>query len=298
MEIEEIIVDKYRFIIKDNTYSYEDRILSRNFSIGGFETDCVNVSIKYTNNEPINASIPYLLHEPECSIDVPLDKGTGTILMIKTLLQYVHNKIPSITEFQFEDKSQIESASQEEMERKKSINRKKGTHIVPIPLYFFSIAFNGQTWYEKHFKAKQKNNHDLYRKKVNELLYSKELKKMDFLDFLDISPPPSKDIIDELKPYYEKSNTFYEFFQYIPPKNRIRLVRGWIENFMLKYLENVFSNKNWIIEIPIPITENKINESVIGGGKKKRRTKKYYYPNARIQLNPKHRGLLLGPEDI
>lgn len=303
-ETEEITVGNYCFLIKNNTYSYDGYIISRNFNIGGFNTDCVNVSIIYKNNEPIYANIPHLMHDPECSIDIPLDKGKGTIIMIKTLLEYIHNKIPSIKEFEFEDKSRIESASQEELERKKSKNMKKGTNLIPIPLYYFSIAFNGITWYEKQFNARLKDpiKHNLYREKVKELLYSGELKqKTTFIEFLQISRPPSIYIINELEPYYDNSNTFNDFFQSIPSKDRIRLVRDWIENFMLYYLKEVFSNKGWIIEIPvIKINTDPINQDEKKGGKKsKRRTKKYYCPNERINLNPKiYNRLSLSLEDI
>ena len=309
METEEITVGNYHFIVKDNTYSYDERIISRNFSIGGSQSDCVNVSITYKNNEPISASIPYLLYDPDCSIDTPLDKGKGTIQMIKTLLEYVHNKLPNIKEFKFEDKSSIESASQEEIGIKNSKNIKKGTNIIPIPLYFLSIAFNGITWYEKYFNAKMKdpknpNKHKLYREKVNTLLGNEELKKnTSFIEFLEYSISSPFKHENELKPYYDKSNTFGEFFQSIPKPDRIRLVRDWIEKFMLHHLEDVFSNKNWIIEVPIKpsdesiIQDNTSNEKK-GGKKSKRRTKKYYCPNGRIQLNPKYKGLILGPEDI
>ena len=307
METEEIKVGKYTFLIKDNILSYDNRIISRNFSIRGSDTIYVIVSISYKNNEPIYASIPYLLHDPECSIDFPLDKGKETIIMIKTLLKYIQEKIPSIKEFHFEDKSAIESASQEEIEIKKSKNMKKGTNIIPIPLYYLSIAFNGITWYEKYFNAKMKdpNKHKLYREKVNTLLYNEEIKKnTSFIEFLEYSISSPFKHENDLKPYYNKSNTFGDFFQSIPPPDRIRLVRDWIEKFMLYHLENVFSNKNWIIEVPIKsyieesiIQENTSNEKK-GGKKSKRRTKKYYCPNGRILLNPVIKGLILGPEDI
>ena len=190
----------------------------------------------------------------------------------------------------------IESASYEEIQ-------KKGTHIIPIPLYYFSIAFNGITWYEKHFNARIEDpeKHNLYREKVDELLYSGELKqKTSFIEFLRVSRPTVIEIIHELESYYETSNTFNEFFQSIPSKDRIRLVHDWIKNFMMYHLKDVFSNKDWIIEVGI--NENVINENVInekkGGRKTKRQTKKYYCPNVRINLNPKYNGLFLRQEDL
>jgi hypothetical protein len=149
------------------------------------------------------------MYDPECSMDVILEKGKGTLIMVKTLLDYVHKKIPTITEVLFEDKSNIECATDIEIQ-KGSKHKKKGTNIYPIPLYYFSIAFNGETWYEKQFNARQQDEtkHIQYREKINKILYLKEEKSnTTFERFLEISQPP-KDLIDELHEYYTASNTF------------------------------------------------------------------------------------------
>jgi hypothetical protein len=275
METVYISVGKYRFKIIDNTLSYDDQIYSRNFKIGGNVSDCVNISIRYSNNKPISAYIPHIMYDPECSMDVILEKGKGTLIMVRTLLDYVHTKIPTISEVLFEDKSNIECATDIEIQKKDSKYRKKGTHIYPIPLYYFSIAFNGETWYEKQFNARQKDEskHIQYREKINKMLYLKEEKSnTTFERFLEIAQPP-KDVIEELHKYYTTSNTFGDFFTSIPKIDRCRLVRDWISRFMEYYLESVFSNANWIIDIP----------TIIKGGKKN--TQKYYCPKGRIRHN-------------
>jgi hypothetical protein len=271
-----INVGKYTFQITDNTLSAREQIYCRNFKIGGNNLDCINVSISYdSKNEPISASIPHIMYDEECSIDVPLDRGEGSIKMIKTLFQYIHLQLPTITEVNFEDKSNIECATEYEIQKKGSRFRKKGTNVNPIPLYYFSIAFNGETWYEKHFNARQKdkNKHDKYREKINDLLHSTQFKtNISFIDFLKIAMPPME-TIDELETYYINSYTFGNFFQSIPKKDRCRLVRNWISNFMEHHLSNLFSNTGWIIELPI----------IIKGGKQKSR--KYYCPKTRIKHN-------------
>ena len=150
METVYISVGKYRFKIIDNTLSYDDHIYSRNFKIGGNVSDCVNISIRYSNNKPISAYIPHIMYDPECSMDVILEKGKGTLIMVRTLLDYVHTKIPTISEVLFEDKSNIECVTDIEIQ-KSSEHREKRKNIYSIPLYYFSIAFNGVTWYEKQF---------------------------------------------------------------------------------------------------------------------------------------------------
>jgi hypothetical protein len=147
----EISVGKYRFRIIENIVERDKRIYNRSFKIGGNYPDCVNVTISYdTQNKPIAASIPTLLNDSECYLDAPLDRGEGSVLIIKTLLRHIHSKIPSITQFKFEDYSKLECGTEEEQYHKR--NRVRGTHAVPVPLYYFSIAFNGVTWYENIFK--------------------------------------------------------------------------------------------------------------------------------------------------
>ena len=164
----------YKFQILDNTLFSRDKteIYSRSFKIGGTYPDCVNISVIYKNNKPVDASMPSLLSDPECSFIRPLEKGSGAIIMIKTLLNYVYTQLPTLTHIKFDDKSNIECATEEEL-KKGSRYRKKGTYVKPIPLYYFSILFNGQTWYEKYFNAKQKDEvrHKQYRTRIDEFLY-------------------------------------------------------------------------------------------------------------------------------
>ena len=86
-----INVGKYKFKITDNILFAREQIYCRNFKIGGNNLDCINVSISYdSKNEPISASIPHIMYDEECSIDLPLDRGEGSIKMIKALFQYIH----------------------------------------------------------------------------------------------------------------------------------------------------------------------------------------------------------------
>lgn len=283
MSLETVQVGRYRFLIQDNTlYDREGNIYSRNFQIGGdIFKDCVNVSISYdANNNPISAKIPTLVYDSECSLDSPLNKGKGTVVMIKTLLTYINYKIPTITDFIFEDMSNIECGTDDEKIHKQY--RKRGTHVVPVSLSFFSIAFNHITWYEKHFNAYQKDikKHRAYRKHVNDLLDKKEMKP-DFYEFLRIAQPQVK-YLDELQTFYEKTLTYGDFFKSIPNDDRCRLVRDWISTFMTYYLQGVFTNIDWVINVR---TMNNVKN---GGGTRKRgrvNTTKYYCPVGKINLS-------------
>ena len=288
-----IKVGKYKFKITDNTLSARGQIYSRNFKIGGNNLDCMHISISYKENIPVSASIPHIMYDPECSLNIHLDRGQGSIIMIKTLLKHVHEKMPTITEVHFEDKSHIECASEYEIQKKDSKFRKKGTHIYPIPLYYFSISFNGKTWYEKHFKAKQQNisKHAAYREKINELLHSEHVKMAtSYLQFLETAQPPME-IVDELEHYFNSSKTFETFFQSIPKKDRCRLVRDWISVFMSFHLKDVFDNNDWIMDLPLV---NGLSGGLRGNKSgningENRTTRKYYCPRGRIMHKKTYR---------
>jgi len=281
------IVDagKYKFQIIDNTSPSSDgNIYSRNFKIGGKYADCVSVSIKYQNNQPISAKIPHAMHDEDCALNIPLERG-GSVIMIKTLLEHVHQQIPTLTEVEFEDESHIECATKDEIDTKGSKNRKRGTLVTPTPLYYFSIAFNGLTWYEKHFQAKLKDprKYEIYREKVEQILYSPELKTNTtyrmFLEVIELTP---EKVADKLEEYYNKSDTFGMFFQSIPKTDLCNLVRDWITTFMDYYLQDTFSNKGWIIHIPLPNGNSNESVKLEKKGGNKRKTRKYYCPKGKI----------------
>ena len=282
----DISVGRYHFRIIDSSQcNREGEIYSRNFKIGGTYHDCVNVSITYNeDSRPISAKIPTLVYVPECSFDIPLDRGEGSIVISKTLLRYIHKQLPTINEFVFDDMSNIECGTEDEIRQKKF--RKTGTNAVPVVLYYFSIACNGVTWYEKHFNAYQKDRgiHAEYRKRVEWLLKDKDAKSS-FNDFLRIAKPPQKNV-EELELFYEKSETYGEFFNSIPKDERCRLVREWIGTFMEHYLNGYFFNTNWVIDVTHMDPLKKINQKA--GTRKKSKishTSSYYCPVGRIHLS-------------
>jgi len=285
----------YKFQIIDNSLFSRDgtEIYSRNFKIGGTYPDCVNISIIYENNKPMDATIPILLSDPGCSFDRALEKGGGAIIMIKTLLQYVYTQLPTLTHIKFDDKSSIECATEEEKKGQK--NKKRGTYVKPIPLYYFSILFNCQTWYEKYFNATQKDEvrHRKYRTKVNEFLYSPEFKtNMHFDRFVSLFDKKEEEMT-ELYEYYNNANNFSDFFQSIPKQHRCRLVGPWIEQFMKFILKDVFYNENWIIHFPVEMSggNNKTRN-------KKNKTIKYYLPKGIITNDFQSKSISISPEDI
>jgi len=160
-----------------------------------------------------------------------------------------------------------------------------------MPLYYLSIAYNGETWYEKYFSATQEytTKQNAYRVRVNKMLNDTSEKPTEYIDFLKITNVPMN-IRLELEKFYTNSKTYSEFFHLIPKQDRCRLLRPWIKEFMNYYLKGVFSNFDWEIQLSNIIGANIIGANIIGanirGGslsktrkKQNKSEKKYYCPN-------------------
>ena len=299
---------KYKFQITDNTLLYGGQIYSRNFKIGGIGAECVDISISYKDNSPTNASI--LPNYPDYSNEIQFDRGHCYAAMVRALLSHIHTQIPTITEVEFDDQSNIECEEDDNP---------------TIPLYYFSIAFNGETWYEKHLNARQKdsNKHSEYKTRINTMLNEPETKSaIPFLKFLQMTAPPPE-IVEELRGYwydsgaknkrrnckilqrndlcaryagtsgvsngeYERAETFGSFFQSIPKEDRCRLVRDWIGVFVSSQLKGVFNNSDWIIDIP----------TLINGGGKRNTRKRYYCPKCRVYRNTTYKDIGIDVMDV
>ena len=278
-----IKIGKYSFKIIENKMDYGGRIISHTFRIGGDYDNCITISYKYnTENKPISAKIPHkiphALYEPECSIGAHLEKGPGTVLMLKTLLQYVYEKIPNIKTFEFDDMSHIDCIP------KDLSKHPPRPSLKPLSLSYLSIAYNSNTWYEEHFNAKMSDS--IAYNKYREVLYflKNPSAKVEFIEFLQIAQPP-KEQYTYLESIYKASRTYREFFNAIPKGNRCEILLPWLTQFLNYYLKGIFSTDNWKIDV----TEmNKVK----GGEKRKtQRNRKVYPLNYRI-INYKEYNML------
>ena len=152
--------------------------------------------------------------------------------MIKTLLMHIKRLHPELETIRFDDMSSIECATDE------------------VPLYYLSIAYNGESWYEKYFRAVQEDTtkQNAYRVRVDKMLHDITEKPTEYIDFLKITKVPMN-IRVELEMFYTNSKTYSEFFHLIPKQDRCRLLGPWIKEFMDYYLKGVFSNFDWEINI-------------------------------------------------
>ena len=267
---------KYTFFITNSVETWNGVITGINYKIGGNIRDCVNISVQFDNNVAVSASIPHAMYDEECSLYEPLGRGEGSIIMIKTLLMHIKSLHPELQKIRFDDMSSISFLKKTIQKRVYFYSIKKGTNLVTMPLYYLSIAYNGESWYEKYFRAVQEDTtkQNAYRVRVNKMLNDITEKPTEYIDFLKITKVPMN-IRVELENFYTNSKTYSEFFHLIPKQDRCRLLRPWIKEFMNYYLKGVFSNFDWEIQL----------SNIRGGSLSKTRKKrgksenKYYCPN-------------------
>jgi hypothetical protein len=185
--------------------------------------------------------------------------------MIKTLLIHIKSLHPELKKIRFDDMSSIECATNEDLEKNRS-----------MPLYYLSIAYNGETWYEKYFHAVQEDTtkQNAYCVRVNKMLNDITEKPTEYIDFLKITKVPMN-IRMELENFYTNSKTYTEFFHLIPKQHRCRLLMPWIKEFMNYYLKGVFSNFDWEIQLS-NISDGSLSKTRKTQNKSE---KKYYCPN-------------------
>lgn len=232
----------YTFVVKRSIQSYGDTLLGRTYVLGGDYTKCITISYKYNNNTPIEASLPHLLYEPECSVGSTLERGGGSEVMIKTAIRYAHSEIPSVSVFSFDDMSKIDC-----LPKDLSIPPERKL-LRPLNLAYFSIAYHDKTWYELRFNAEMidKKKYTAYRSSLSFLTDSDA--KPSFERFLQIAQPPV-DQIETLKPLYEGAETYRDFFNAIPKAKRYDMLYYWLSTFMKHYIGRVYNEMNWQMDI-------------------------------------------------
>jgi hypothetical protein len=256
-------INTWIFQISDNVHIYASQKYGRTINIFATDDDTCGIELLVTYNSNDLPRYSFI----QRFYGLNLIEYDYCIAMICALLEYIHNNIPILSEVNFKETFYIE------------INEK-----LRIPLHSFSIAFNGKTLFEHYFNARHTNidMHHKYKNAVNILLNLPETKsKVNFVNFLKIAAPPM-DILDELQIYYERSDTFGEFFESIPNIDRVRLVCDWIDTFMKWGLPNSFDKNEWVIELPAMINKNTF----------------HYYPVGNVIIGELYEGICVGVMDV
>lgn len=302
-DITELNVNNHKFRIERTIDETNGKINRHALFLVGKTISCIDIFINFEDNKPYKAILPTLLTQEDCSLTYPLERGEGTKEMVVCMLYYIRYHYPTLPFVHFDDMSNIECATEDEIKKDRRIVKK------PFPLYYFSIAFNGMTWYEKQFRARLRDpaKYKAYRERVDATLNTFLPLNISEIDFIPNS------IMDELQPYFSPNKTFKQFFKSIPQKDRCRLMGPWLKEWMNDKLFGVFSNEDWVIPLDFPFAAQggsrqtrKIKIKRNNSQQKKRHRAKrktvkfddYYCPLSILRLQPAPRTyLFLGCPD-
>ena len=242
-------------------------------SIGGRKGECVNISVNTPESLAVQrgyhsldaATIPVLGWNARCA-------GSGTIAMINTILSEAVKRYPYVKMFTFTDNSHI------------TCDNGNG-----ISLLSLSVVEHRKTWYERNFNATLVDS--TLAKKYQDglkILEDPEL-KLPFSDFKNIINSYTT-TSTALKPYYENSANYFEFFGTIlraeGKSGLCNLIADWIDIFLSYIFQFNPLTASWAIPsdsiTEVLTTEFKLNRkpaNQIGGRRSTRRN------SSRVNIN-------------
>ena len=271
----------FRATIKEELYHYYVKIGGKDF------VGCIELFIYKQESE---SKLAQIYSEPECWHNLG-EKGS-TVDMIKGALQLCQ-MLFGTNIFSFDDKSNVECGETYET---KKLPRK---FTNPFSLTYLSIAEKGKTWYENYFNAFLKDTRirEKYAQSIQQLQNPDA--KPDYTTFLKKSVL-SNEQQNYLKPMYENSNTWKEFFAQVPKEKQCVAFYNWLPMYMSQHILKMSPTKHeWCIYLgnlgisdfettsqmtPMVRTDMiiEMKPSIIKqwGGKRKQTVKKDYIRNA------------------
>jgi hypothetical protein len=236
---------KYTYFMTIRTmYDMSSRPISYGIDVGGKMKGCLRVTVNAMNKDMMrderfrflekskqNAYISWIGYNKKCSLTDNFVKGDGTRHMLKCAMIFVTQKYPWIEGFTLLDESKIMCDG------------------VEVSLSRLSIAMHGKTYYERYFKA-----HLLDPNQGN--TYTNAIKMLNGSDFkmpFQIFSNKffiSKDIFNILKPLYEMSHNYNDFFKLLRkqfPRTFCSVISPWINGFVDFFVGDIWMQK-WIIE--------------------------------------------------
>jgi hypothetical protein len=218
-------------IFSTNTYTFRAQIKEQPYhysiKIGGKEfMGCVEIFIDKLNKNP--PKLAQIYSEPECWHQLS-SKGK-TVDMIKGSLQLCQ-MLFGINRYNFEDNSNVECGT---TQYAKAPPRKLEK---PFSLAHLSIAEKGKTWYELHFNAFlcDPARRKKYRESLNRLTNTDNKRAGDFESFAAINYL-RKDQYDYIKPIYEATATWRDFFNKIPKNQQCFALFNWLPTYIDRHI--------------------------------------------------------------
>jgi hypothetical protein len=220
----------------------------------GAKMRCVTVRYDHHENQFTLLATGY---DEQCTLDGRMNRGSGTIKMIKAVFTFLCQQYPHAKkEILFDDQSTIECMGQKRLS---------------LPQYYLSL--HGETWYEAKFGAYPSNKTfrtKYIRDKERLRRYLRMHPKQSFEEVMKYASKPIRRL---LKPVYEdpKCEDVYTFLHTINDEYDCAVFLEWLPTQVLKILPFIGSipwainmNLNQTKILVLPLSERP-NDVVFGG---------------------------------
>ena len=220
----------------------------------GGRTDCIDISIYTTEEDKDYPNIDAIGYDKNCVIDesnAGLLPGTGTVIMVKTALQFVKMLYPNIKHFLFKDLSNIYCHG--------------GTNF---PLSTLYIAKYGRTWYQTHFDAEPTLKKDKIEiQRVHHYL-NKNI-KLEYDTFYSTFIKPhlrymkkikTNQIYEVFKESYDENKTYLNFFYQLAEHGDCVMLQEWLPAFIASICSVRFPFVEWKMKEDLAFQKISYNE--------------------------------------
>jgi len=190
-----------------------------------------------------------------CSLDNEFKKGDDTIMIMKLLLTYIHDKHPEVKRMRFTDLSTKECDN--------------GSKVNLAAMKYLTV---GKTWYEDKFGAYLDEEGKVYFRTKEEKLHSlKQTSWDDLTSRFDIGKYMSIDR-ERLREMYESSSTWQEFFLSIQKEvgiaNFCIQISPWFDKFTKAFLNLNYLSLVYILPVKSYLSYK--NYDITRGGTRRR----------------------------
>ena len=201
-----------------------------NIYVGGHEKWCINAEL--IKGENIIKPLGYLIklrYDIYCSLEHSFTKGKDTKQLLYFLVQYINNTYPQVKELLFNDLSTKECDDDAE-----------------VNLAVMTYLYSEKTWYEKSFGVYISPHSKQYFAAIKGKFRKAKETPWDVMSATIKNQEQHTQQSDtDLELHYLNSKTWKEFFEPIYKKIDIAdfcvFISSWLDNFILKYFNNLQS---------------------------------------------------------
>lgn len=207
--------------------------------VGNRTTYCIDVQImKDTSNpghyKPIGL-FNRIRYDNQCSLGANFQKGIDTNMILKFIVTYIFRSHNDVKDMRFVD-----------------VSTKTCDNGIPVNLGLMTYLWSGKSWYQKNFGAYiEEPLNTIFNQKEQEFQNKKKEISWEIMNSNMTHPLPLPE--DEMKALYENSDTWQAFFKPIYDKIGVakfcNFISGWIDQFLLQYLQFGLANMMYLLPI-------------------------------------------------